>query len=114
MTDGELTEAVREMLTSGRRMSQANVNRLVLSMLADIRKTQADITAQQTEQDKRIRELEGANIVFFIRRRPKLSALYLALLLLVLNTWFVSGWRRPVIQAALQFAGIDVPAELIP
>jgi hypothetical protein len=84
MTDGELNEAVREMLTSGHPMSQGKANRLILSMLADIRTSQQEIKDAQADYEKRVKSLEDASIIYFIRRRPKLTALYVGLLLVLL------------------------------
>lgn len=114
MTNGELNQAVTEMLTGGKRMAQTDVNRLVLSMLADIRARQKDIIEAQQDHARRVKALEDASIVFFIRAHKKTSAIIFIAGLFVLNAWFVSGWRQPLIKAMLGMVGIDIPEELIP
>lgn len=44
----------------------------------------------------------------FIRSNPRTFAILLAIVFIILNAWFVSGWRRPLL------IWLGIPEELIP
>jgi hypothetical protein len=115
MTDNELTNEVRAILQgAARTIPQAHVNRIVLAMLDDIRKKQTEIINAQGEHAKRIKELEDKSLVMFAQRRPAVAVGMGMVLLTLLNAWFVSSWRRPLVQIIGEIVGLDIPEELIP
>ena len=48
----------------------------------------------------------------YAKEYPKRSALWMAALFMVINMWFVSGWRQPVLVAIFKWLGL--PEELVP
>lgn len=64
------------------------------------------------EDVRELREEVKVNPIYnlgnFIRANPRTFAILLAILFIVINAWFVSGWRRPLL------IWLGLPEELIP
>lgn len=59
-------------------------------------------------QSKRVEALEGKSIVMWIEKHPKQAVFLLGVLLFVVNAWFVSDFRKPLL------ALLGLPDNLVP
>lgn len=57
---------------------------------------------------KRVADLEGKSIIMWVEKHPKQAVFLLGVFLFVVNAWFVSDFRKPLL------ALLGLPSDLVP
>jgi len=107
MANGEIIRELREIVQGDSQITAKTANRLTLAALADVLENQK-IAAQER---KELRENPAVKLGFFYREHPKRVYLFLAIFLSLMNVWFVSGFRQPILRGL--FVWIGMPQEIV-
>lgn len=111
----ETRAEVRKLLEEESNFSTRAGLRLVLTMLMEIDEKYEAQKAQHDELKIQVDLLKRKNIIIWAQGNRFLAGLYLFLLCVISNAWFVSGFRKPAIVFIFKHIfGVDLPIEAVP
>lgn len=111
---GELFKLVSELLEKANgngEISLKDRDLILLAVLKDQMAAQLNL-AEKVEKllqlEKDVQEMKKKILVNWIQAHPKLAGLILIVLFVMINAWFVSDFRKPLLSL------LGLPADLIP
>lgn len=96
-----LLEEIETLTREGEKLSPEVRDRLILRTLGSVLERLNEVDAKQEA-------LEKTSIGLWVRNNPKMATTVIGIGFILLNLWFVSDFRKPVMTA------LGLPSDLIP
>ncbi len=96
-----LLQEIQALTREGEQLSPVVRDRLIL-------KTMEEVLRRMDNFDEKLEGIEKSSIGLWFSRNPKLGTIVISIGLLLLNLWFVSDFRKPVLAA------LGLPPDLFP